>query len=130
MTTQQTSAYQLFFIEIRAIKGTITKRDEKVLDKCIKTKRGTCAGDKATCIYCGDTTKVDEYINFLASRANALKKNYEVRIFTDKQMEMATTDFSYKSSDIRRHKIAFTAKQEENKYIFGPKYAGLAKDMK
>lgn len=102
------SPYRVYWVEFRAIKGIVTKRDEKILRKFAINSLWR----SAKCIYEHFGSK-DAALDYLRTKDfSKLSKNYEVRVFTDKQFSMGKYDM-----DKKRHIIPFTSKQEKEMFV-------------
>lgn len=105
------SPYKIFWVEFRAQKGRVTKKDAKILlsnvfawDSYGKNALKHFASKESAC----------EYLEKKAESFKKLSKAYEVRLCTDKQYGMAKCDFKN-----RFVKVPFTQKQESEMYIIG-----------
>ena len=98
------SAYKITWVEFRPTKGVATKHDCRLL-----AKRGKFTNGRATYSVSFEEwfpTREDALKHISCIDPNKLDKNYECRLFTDKQFGMR--------KESEKYKIHFTTKQEKN----------------
>lgn len=100
------SAYKVMWVEFRAVKGIVTKKDAKILRKNAITRQWSC-GDRIQ-EHFGNKEAALEYLR--TKDFSKLSKHYEVRLCTDKQFGMG-------SMENRSNIINFTDKQNAEMYI-------------
>lgn len=96
------SAYAIYWVEFRPIKGIATIKDMQILGRDRLTHRDIYSGN--CYMHFGSIDAAKEHIS--AINSSKLSKHYEVRFFTDKQYGMRSEDSGYK--------VPFTAKQNDN----------------
>lgn len=100
------SAYKVMWVEFRAVKGIVTKKDAKILCKYPSEWKWR-NGDRIQ-EHFGSKEAALEYLR--TKDFSKLGKHYEVRICTDKQ-------FSMGHMENRSNIIKFTTKQNAEMYI-------------
>lgn len=100
------SAYKVMWVEFRAVKGIVTKKDAKILRK-YTIGRQWRNGDRIQ-EHFGSKEAALEYLR--TKDFSKLSKHYEVRLCTDKQFGMGHME---NGSNI----INFTSKQNAEMYI-------------
>ena len=102
------SSYKTYWVEFRAIKGIVTKKDEKILHKYDLINKWK-NGDRIHEPFASKEAALD----YLREKDfSKLGKQYEVRICCDKQ-------FSQAHSECGVTYITFTKQQEEEMFIIG-----------
>lgn len=83
------SPYRVAWIEFRAIKGIVTKHDEKVINKI------SSRGKSTKCLYkhFPDKKSAEKFLRELD--CSKLNKSYECRILSDKQFGMWSLENGY-----------------------------------
>lgn len=89
MKTTTLSPYKITWIEFRAVKGIVTKHDQKVIDKI------PFNGKSRKCLYKHFPDKKSAENFLLQFDASKLNKSYECRIFSDKQFGMRSRENGY-----------------------------------
>ena len=109
------SPYKIAWIEFRATKGVVTKKDRTILTKFhLSHLSGT-----REYMHFPTKEKAEEYLATI--QTNKLTKSYEVRIFTDKQFGMMKLDVDKSRFDDSKYHIPFTEAQEKEMKIIGNK---------
>lgn len=106
------SSYKIVWVEFRAQKGNVTKKDSKIL---MDSAFGDSYGKNARKHFASEES-ARKYLKEKAEAFKKLSKMYEVRLFCDKQYSMA------QYSDIEKgFVIPFTKKQESEMFLIGNK---------
>lgn len=105
--TKEWSAYKLFWIEYRAVKGRVTKADAKVLSKNGRLASVPVITPDRLYDHFPCREKAEEWVSMI--KKEKLVKKYEVRFFTDKQYSLAKKENGYA--------IPFTSKQEKEMFV-------------
>lgn len=100
---KQQNYFTSVWVEVKATKGIVTKRDEQVI-----LNKHFVGGSKKQSIYINFKDK-GKALNFLTAFNKSLTKRYECRIFTD--MQMSKCEVSEKGL-----LIPFTKKQMDEVY--------------
>ncbi len=96
------SAYAIYWVEFRPIKGIATIKDMRILGRNRITHRDVTSGN--CYMHFGSIDAAKEHVNNIDKFK--LTKHYEVRFFTDKQYGMRSEGTGYK--------VPFTHKQRED----------------
>lgn len=106
--TTKISAYKVVWVEFRAQKGIVTKKDAKILRK-YTVGRQWSNGDRIQEHFASKDMAL-AYLDSKREDFKKLGKRYEVRICTDKQ-------FSLGHMENRSNIIPFTTKQNNEMFI-------------
>lgn len=107
------SPYRIYWVEFRAQKGRVTKKDAKILLSDVS--RWSSYGKNALKHFASKECAYD-YLKEKVESFRKLSKAYEVRMLTDKQYSMAKCDFKNRFIN-----VPFTQKQESEMFVIGNK---------
>lgn len=111
MTNANTfSAYKIWWIEFRAQKGIVTKKDAKILKKYDFGGRNR----RNLLEHFASKDDAEKYLADKAEDFKKLSKKYEVRMCTDKQFGLGRVDM-----DNNIVVIDFTTKQNNEMFVIG-----------
>ena len=103
------SPYKIWWIEFRAQKGIVTRKDAKIFNKY------SFGGNlRNLMLHFASRTDAEKYLIEKKDDFKRLSKSYEVRMCTDKQFSM-----SYVDIQSRILRIKFTSKQNAEMIVIG-----------